>query len=150
MSSIWKQELHLARLCLPHEKQAIAFLCLFLSLKGWLTVENLHPSPGCLQPAPACDLRVPSLPLCIPDTPISERNFRKHQPASGPKPKNSLTKTARIALVPYQTEVTRMELLRLKWKQNFHLRLTLSRTVSLPFKSEESEAKPKQNKSTTA
>lgn len=35
-------------------------------------------------------------------------------------------------------------------QQNFHLRLTLSRTVSLPFTFEESEAKPKQNKSTTA
>lgn len=51
--------------------------------------------------------------------PITERNFRGRQPASSPKPKNSLTKIARIGLVPYQTKVTRMELLWMKCGRTF-------------------------------
>lgn len=135
--------------CIFHMKNKSSLFVPSLSLKGWLTVVNPHPGPSCLQPALACDLRAPSLQLCIPDTPslrgTSEGNNQHPAPSlkfvwpKQPKRFGSISDQSRHN----GTLMNEMQ-------HNFHLWLTPSRTVSLPFESQKSEPKPKLNKSTTA
>lgn len=121
----------------------------FHSLKGWLTLVVLRPNPMCLLPALARDLRASSQLLITPDTPLLRGTSEGTNQHPARSLKDNMTKTAKKALLPYLTKVTGMELLWMKERRTFIFG-SLWVTVSLPFKSEESEAKPKQNKSTGA